>query len=68
MSHTDYRTLIDRGRKSGLHTSELYTALTGRPPMTSDFVNGPADSNGFVPSLDQQGHPIYKPQDGSGRS
>jgi len=65
MSHTDYRTLIDRGRKSGLNTSELYSALTGRPPMTSDFVNGPADSNGFVQTLDQQGHSVYKPQDES---
>jgi hypothetical protein len=66
MSHTDYRTLIDRGRKSGLQTSELYSALTSRPAVTSDFVNGPADSNGFVPSLDQQGHPVYKPQDETG--
>jgi hypothetical protein len=65
MNHTDCRTLIDQGRKSGLKTSELYSALTSRPANTSDFVKGPADSNGFAPTLDEHGHSIYKPQDGT---
>jgi hypothetical protein len=63
MSHTDYRILIDRGRKSGLKTSELYNALTGHPPTTNDFVNGHVDSNGFVPTLDQCGHSIFRPRE-----
>ena len=63
MSRTDYRTLIDRGRKSGLRTSELYSALASRAPQVGDFQNGQTDGNGFVPALDPQGHPSYKPQD-----
>jgi hypothetical protein len=65
MGHTNYRTLIDQGRKAGLRTSELYSALASRHPDTSDFVNGHADSNGFAETLDVHGHPIYKPQDGT---
>jgi len=67
MNHTDYRTLIDQGRKSGLKTSELYSALASRLPNASDFVRVPADSNGFVPTLDESGHSIYRPQDGAER-
>ena len=64
MGHTDYRTLIDRGRKSGLKTSELYSALTARQPQPGDYRNGQTDGNGFVPAFDQQGHPVYKPREG----
>jgi hypothetical protein len=63
MSHTDYRTLVDRGRKSGLRTTDIYPALASRPPAAGDPTAGQADGNGFVPGLDQQGHPIFKPQD-----
>ena len=63
MSHTDYRTLVDRGRKSGLRTTEMYPALASRPPAAGDPTTGQADSNGFVPSLAQQGHHVCKPKD-----
>jgi hypothetical protein len=62
MSHSDYRTLVHRGRKSGLTTLELYRALAGRPPLVSDFRNGAGDVNGFVPGLDEQGNAVYRPQ------
>ena len=63
MSHADYRTLVDRGRKSGLRTTEMYRALASRPPAAGDAATGQADGNGFVPALDQQGHHVFKPQD-----
>src|SRR5437879_5208137 len=50
MSHTDYRTLIDRGRKAGLRTSELYSALAARQPAVTDLGSGQADGNGFTAS------------------
>ena len=63
MSHTDIRRLVDRGRKSGLRTTEMYRALASRPPAAGDPTTGQADGNGFVPALDQQGHHVFKPQD-----
>jgi hypothetical protein len=61
MRHTDYRTLISRGRKAGLGTSELYRALAGSRPEDSAQALGQADGNGFVSSFDQQGHRVYHP-------
>jgi hypothetical protein len=63
MSHSDYRTLINRGRKSGLKTSELYSALASQPPVAGDLVNGGTDGNGFAPVFDPNGHAIFKPQE-----
>jgi hypothetical protein len=61
MSRSDYRTLIDRGRKAGLGTSELYQALATRPPEVTEQNFGQADGNGFVSAYDQGGHRIYRP-------
>lgn len=63
MSHADYRTLVDRGRKSGLRTTDMYPALASRKPAAGDPITGQADGNGFVPARDQQGHQVFKPQD-----
>jgi len=60
MSRTDYRTLIDRGRKAGLGTSELYSALTARRPEASDQV-GQSDGNGFVPDYANNGRREFHP-------
>ena len=62
MSRSDYRTLIDRGRKAGLGTAEMYQALAARPPEGQDQQLGQADGNGFVPGYDQVGHRVYRPQ------
>ena len=67
MSRLDYRSLLDRGRKSGLNTAELYRALTTLAPQASDVANSNADSNGFVPVLDRQGHASYAPRDKNAR-
>jgi hypothetical protein len=61
MSHTDYRLLIDRGRKAGLRTSELYTALASRQPDIHDPLDGQADGNGFVVERTPEGRPTYRP-------
>jgi len=69
MSRTDYRTLIDRGRKAGLGTSELYTALASRRPEAGDQV-GQSDGNGYVSDYGNNGgsrlqyHPLARIRNG----
>lgn len=60
MSRTDYHTLIDRGRRAGLGTSELYRALASQ---RGDDVPafGQTDGNGFVPSYSPNGQRVYQP-------
>jgi hypothetical protein len=64
MSRTDYRTLIDRGRKAGLRTSELYRALSTRPGEGGDYPAGQTDGNGFVARYHADGHRTYGPLNG----
>lgn len=61
MPHTDYRTLINRGRKAGLGTSDLYSALGSRPPEGSDSTPGQTDGNGFVSGYGSNGRRVYQP-------
>ena len=61
MSHTDYRTLIARGRKAGLTTNELYAALAAHPREGVDQHPGQSDGNGYVPGYNEQGHCVYRP-------
>jgi hypothetical protein len=68
MSHSDYRSLIDRGRKAGLRTSELYRAILSRRPEGTEPAGGRADCNGFTTCFDQNGQRIYRPIDGSDRA
>jgi hypothetical protein len=61
MYHTDYRTLINRGRKAGLRTSELYNAISARPLELGDLASGQADGNGFVSGINQNGQRVFRP-------
>jgi len=61
MRHTDYRTLVDRGRKAGLKTADLYNALTARRREASDHYIGETDGNGIVPGFDQHGQSVFRP-------
>lgn len=61
MSHTDYRTLVDRGRKAGLRTSELYQALSSRPPQVGDTMQQQADGNGYIGRVNAQGRSVFQP-------
>jgi hypothetical protein len=65
MRHTDYRTLVDRGRKAGLRTAELYSAIAARRPEAGDQAGGLSDGNGFVAGFDQQSQRVvYRPNAG----
>jgi hypothetical protein len=67
MSRTNDRTLIDRGRKAGLGTGELYQALTARPPEAGDHAPGQTDGNGFVAGYALDGRRVYQPVQTPGR-
>ena len=60
MSRSDYRTLVNHGRKAGLRTSELYQAMAAVLRKAADQAPGQADSNGFVSVYDQGGHAVYR--------
>jgi hypothetical protein len=60
MSHTDHRTLINRGRKAGLGTSELYRAIAAQRSEGGQAL-GQSDENGFVSSYNHQGQRVYQP-------
>lgn len=69
MRHTDYRSLIDRGRRAGLGTGDLYRALAAQPPEGNDPVlSDQLDGNGFVSSYDQRGHRVFRPVENLRRS
>ena len=59
MSHTDYRTLVDRGRKAGLRTSEIYQALSTRQSQPGDFTQQQTDGNGYIGRPDAHGRAIF---------
>ena len=63
MSRSDYRTLLNHGRKAGLSTRELYNALASRPPEAGDN-RGQADGNGLVIDYMQAGRRNYRPMNG----
>jgi hypothetical protein len=60
MSRTDYRTMIDRGRKAGLGTSELYRAMATMRQGVNQAI-GQSDGNGFVSVYNEQGQRVYQP-------
>ena len=69
MSHTThYHTLISRGRKAGLNTRELYSAMASLPVEAGGHAFGESDSNGYVSSLTQQGNRVYRPVEGEARA
>jgi hypothetical protein len=59
MPRSSYRHLIDRGRKAGLKTSELYSALAGHRFTQFDVEAGKRDGNGFTAGLDASGRQVY---------
>jgi hypothetical protein len=66
MRRSTIHNLIDMGRRAGLKTSELYSALSGHRPMVHDAAGYDRDGNGFRPSYDAAGHQVYQ-HDGRGR-
>ncbi len=69
MTHnSNYRAMINRGRKAGLTTGELYSAMATRPGEGTDLIPGVLDGNGFVSAYDQQGRRIFRPAGQTHRS
>jgi hypothetical protein len=62
MKRLDHNTLLNWGRKAGLNTRELYSALAGRRFGVQDLETGETDGNGFVTDISSGGHPIYRPE------
>jgi hypothetical protein len=60
---TNYHALINRGRKAGLTTRELYSALATRTGETG-LAPGHADTNGYVASVTATGRSVYRPVQG----
>jgi hypothetical protein len=60
MPRTDHRTLLNRGRKAGLSTAELYMALASRQPQAGDVRGDAIDSNGMIVRLDAAGHALFQ--------
>jgi hypothetical protein len=65
MPRSDLRALIDKGRRAGLRTSELYQALASRRQVSPD--GSLRDGNGFTVGFDADGHLVYQPADAARR-
>lgn len=65
---SEYLTLIDRGRRAGLNTTELYVAMTALPPTGREQGPGQADANGYVSGYNPQGRRVYRPHGSYPRS
>jgi hypothetical protein len=64
MSHFNHSNhLISLGRKAGLSTRELYSAMAARPPEGSDQSGNQVDGNGFIATINQRGQRVYRPVD-----
>jgi hypothetical protein len=61
VSRSDYRTLLDHGRKAGLNTRDLYNALATRPPEAHESSDRLADGNGFISVYNASGQRVYRP-------
>jgi hypothetical protein len=65
MRHVDSRTLIDRGRKAGLGTAEIYGAISSLGCGIGDRTTSQADGNGYIPALDLDGNVVFLPASAS---
>lgn len=68
MSHSSYQSLLNRGRKAGLNTNELYRVLATRPPEAHEASNRVGDGNGFVYDYQTSGRRVYRPMQGQPRA
>ncbi len=68
MTHTDYRKLIDRGRKAGLRTAELYQAMSAERTQGMGSSLGQTDGNGYASTYGADGRPVFQPGGNTPRS
>jgi len=60
MNRSSTRRMLDRGRKAGLGTSDLYRALTSRPAVAGDAGPGQTDCNGYVSQVNANGQRTFQ--------
>jgi hypothetical protein len=68
MRHTNHQRSIDRGRRAGLGTAELYRAMSAGRGHEADPSLGRADCNGFVSTRDRDGRTVFHPAGETTRS
>jgi hypothetical protein len=56
---SNYQTLLHRGRKAGLNTRELNSALASQPVLGEE-QQGQPDCNGSVWTINEQGQRVYR--------
>lgn len=61
MPRADHRMLVDRGRRSGLQTHELYQALSSTLAFDRAPYPGNVDGNGFVQQCNDRGRSTFQP-------
>jgi hypothetical protein len=59
----NYLAMLNRGRKAGLNTRELYTAIASQA-SEGDQALGQTDTNGYVAIINQRGQRVYQPRSG----
>lgn len=61
MNNRSQRDFLNRGRKAGLSMHDLYSALSTLPPETNNRNSDQVDNNGYIATIDEQGHRGYRP-------
>jgi hypothetical protein len=63
LRNNNEQAMIDRARKAGLSTRELYQALASQPLKGAEQATDQADSNGYVTTVSPQGRRVYRQAD-----
>ncbi len=66
MNRIPIRRMLDRGRRAGLSTGELYRALASRPAAAGDAGPGQTDCNGYISQVSANGHRTFEARRGRG--
>jgi len=61
MPYSDHRAMVERGRKAGLQTADLYRTLENRPVPAHELANSMVDENGYSVAIRADGRISYRP-------
>jgi hypothetical protein len=62
MTKSSIRRMLDRGRKAGVGTDELYRAIASRPAVAGDGGPGQTDCNGYTSQVAANGQRTFLQQ------